>query len=409
MSSTEPAKPFWQNSVFVLALATIIILLSYGSRQSFGMFMLPVSVDLNWGREVFSFAVAIQNLIYGLAAPAIGAMADRWGPVRVLLMSAVLYCTGLFMMSQSVTPEGMMLSVGLFTGVGAAGCALPMLLSIVGRTAPPEKQSLYFGIVTSGGTAGQMLIIPLSQGLIANLGWVAAAGIMAVMVSLILPLTGIISSAAGDSLKKGTHESLTEVVMKAKGHSGFILLMIGFFVCGFQIQFIVAHMPAYLSTSELGVSMASVSLALIGFFNMLGTWTAGWAGGRYRKKNLLSLIYLSRSLVIMAFVLLPLTSISVIVFSAMVGFLWLATVPLTSGIVVQIFGPRYLATLYGFVFLSHQLGSFAGVWMGGLIYDQNQSYDTAWWAIVIAGVLAALIHWPIKDDPLESAAPAPAE
>jgi MFS family permease len=409
MSSPEPAKPFWQNSVFVLVLATIIILLSYGSRQSFGMFMLPVSVDLNWGREVFSFAIAIQNLIYGLAAPAVGAIADRWGPVRVLLAAAILYSLGLFMMSQSVTPEGMTISVGLFTGIGAAGCAMPMLLSIVGRTAPPEKQSLYFGIVTSGGTAGQMLIIPLSQGLIANLGWVSAAIILALMICLILPLAGIISSAAGDSLKKEVPQSLTEVVMKAKGHSGFILLMIGFYVCGLQVQFIVAHMPAYLSTSTLGVSMASVSLALIGFFNMLGTWTAGWAGGRYRKKNLLSLIYLSRSLVIMGFVILPLTNISVIVFSALVGFLWLATVPLTSGIVVQIFGPRYIATLYGFVFLSHQLGSFTGVWMGGILFDQNQSYDTAWWAIIIAGVLAALIHWPIKDDPVEIMAPEAAE
>ncbi|MBT7953977.1 MAG: MFS transporter, partial [Rhodospirillaceae bacterium] len=340
---------------------------------------------------------------------AVGAIADRWGPVRVLLAAAILYSLGLFMMSQSVTPEGMTISVGLFTGIGAAGCAMPMLLSIVGRTAPPEKQSLYFGIVTSGGTAGQMLIIPLSQGLIANLGWVSAAIILALMICLILPLAGIISSAAGDSLKKEVPQSLTEVVMKAKGHSGFILLMIGFYVCGLQVQFIVAHMPAYLSTSTLGVSMASVSLALIGFFNMLGTWTAGWAGGRYRKKNLLSLIYLSRSLVIMGFVILPLTNISVIVFSALVGFLWLATVPLTSGIVVQIFGPRYIATLYGFVFLSHQLGSFTGVWMGGILFDQNQSYDTAWWAIIIAGVLAALIHWPIKDDPVEIMAPEAAE
>jgi len=345
MDTGAPARPFWQHPAFILVIATLIILMSYGSRQSFGIFMMPVSVDLNWGREVFSFAIAIQNLMYGLAAPFVGAIADRWGPVKVLAVAATLYVIGLFSMSQSVTPETMTLSVGLFVGLGSSGCALPMLLSIVGRTAPPEKQSLYFGIVTSGGTAGQLLILPLTQGIISGYGWVAAVTVLAFMVAMILPLALVLNKAAAEGLKKQAPQSLGKVLGEAKSHGGFILLVVGFFVCGFQVQFINSHLPAYLADSPLGTAMGAAALATIGFFNMIGTWVAGWAGGRWRKKYLLSLIYFSRSVVILTFISFPLSYVSVILFAAAVGFLWLATVPLTSGIVVQIFGPRYIATL----------------------------------------------------------------
>ncbi len=401
-------KAFWQKPIVVLILATIVISVTYGTRQSFGMFMLPITIDFNWGREELSFAIAIQNIVYGLAAPLVGAIADRWGPIKVLVASAVLYTIGLLLMGQSSTPEGMVMSIGLFTGIGASGCALPMLLSVVGRVAPENKRTMWFGIVTSGGTAGQMFIVPFIHGAIQSIGWVSTTLMMAVMVALIIPIAATISSAAAGEMNKKDTQSLGQVINQARTHSGFWLLTVGFFVCGLQVNFITAHLPAYLAESPVGAAMGAIAISLIGFFNMLGTWTAGWLGGKYRKKRILSAIYAARSLVILGFVTLPLSETSVVIFSAMVGFLWLATVPLTSGIVVQIFGPRYLATLYGVVFLSHQLGSFLGIWFGGRLFDQTGSYDIVWYAIVIAGFVAAALHYPINDKPLARVGEAPA-
>ena len=393
-------KPFWQSPIAVLIFATGLIMLSYGSRQSFGVFLRPITAEFGWGRETLSFAIASQALIYGIAAPFVGAIADRWGPIRVLLAAGVLYAAGLALMSQSTTPEGMFFSLGFLTGLGSSGCALPLLLSVVGRIAPEDKRSLWFGIVTSGGTAGQFLIVPMAQGLITTWGWVTAVIVLACMVALVIPAAGVISSAAGDAFKKESGQSLGEAIREARGHTGFWLLVTGFYVCGFQVQFIASHLPAYLGDSPIGALMGAFAISIIGLFNMFGSWIAGWLGGRYRKKYLLSAIYFARSIVILVFISVPLTHASVVVFAALVGLLYLATVPLTSGIVVQLFGTRYLATLYGMVFLSHQLGSFTSVWLGGRLFDQTGSYETIWWAIIVAGFVAALIHWPIDDKPV---------
>jgi predicted MFS family arabinose efflux permease len=395
------SKPFWQKPIFVLGFATAVIVMAYGSRQSFGVFLRPITQEMGWGREGLSLAIASQALIYGIAAPFVGVIADKWGPIKVLITSGTLYCLGFVMMTQSVTEEGFFFSIGLLIGLGSSGCAFPLLLSLVGRVAPEEKRTFWFGIVTSGGTAGQFLLVPLSQGMITNWGWVNAASVLAAMVVLVIPLSWALGRAAGDEFKKKDTETLGEVIRKARGHSGFWLLVTGFYVCGFQVQFINSHLPAYLGDSPVGAMMGAIAISIIGLFNMIGTWVSGWLGGRYRKKYLLSGIYFARSVVILGFISFPLSQTSVVVFAALVGLLWLATVPLTSGIVVQIFGTRYLATLYGVVFLSHQLGSFTSVWLGGKLYDQTGSYDLVWWAIIALGLVAALLHWPIDDQPVE--------
>ena len=302
----------------------------------------------------------------------------------------------------------MVVSIGLLTGIGASGCALPMLLSVVARVAPENKRTMWFAIVTSGGTAGQMLIVPLIHGAIENIGWIASALVLAVIIALVVPLGGAIASAATGQINAESKQSLVQVINEARVHGGFWLLTIGFFVCGMQVNFITAHLPAYVAESSVGAAMGAAAISIIGFFNLFGTWTAGWLAGIYSKKYILSAIYFARSLVILGFAALPLSETTVVIFAALVGFLWLATVPLTSGIVAQIFGPRYLATLYGVVFLSHQLGSFVGVWFGGRLFDQTGSYDVVWYAIVIAGFVAAVLHFPIDDRPLARVGEAPA-
>ena len=401
---SEP-KPYWQKPIFVLFFATAVIVVAYGSRQSFGVFLRPITTDFGWGREGLSLAIASQALIYGIAAPFVGMIADKWGPIKVLIISGTLYCFGFVMMTQSVTEQGFFFSIGLLIGLGSSGCALPMLLSLVGRVAPEEKRTLWFGIVTSGGTAGQFLVVPMTQGMITSWGWVNAATVLAAMVILVIPLSWALGRAAGDEFNKKDSETLAEVIRKARGHSGFWLLVTGFYVCGFQVQFINSHLPAYLGDSPVGAMMGAIAISIIGLFNMMGTWISGWLGGRYRKKYLLSGIYFARSVVIFGFISFPLSQTSVVIFAALVGLLWLATVPLTSGIVVQMFGTRYLATLYGVVFLSHQLGSFTSVWLGGKLYDQTGSYDMVWWAVIALGLVAALLHFPINDKPVGRLAP----
>jgi MFS family permease len=396
------SKSIWRSPYFVLACAVGIILFAYGGRQSMGMFLRPITEGMGWGEDVrvMSFATGLQALIYGLAAPLIGAIADRFGPIRVLVISSLVYSGGLFMMSQSTTESGLILSVGFMVGLGSSGIALPMLLSIVGRVAPEEKRVFWLAVVVSGGTAGQMLIVPASHYMISEWGWVFAAIVLSVSALMVVPLAFAIKHAAADTLNKKDHQSLRQAIGEASRHRGFWLLLLGFFVCGFQVQFINNHLENYLNSTIVGGAMAATAIAIIGFFNMIGTQTAGALASRFRKKYMLANIYWMRSLVFLVFFLVPVSQTSVIIFSASVGLLWLATVPLTSGIVVQIFGPRYLATLYGAVFLSHQVGSFTSVWLGGIIRTQTGSYDYAWWMIIIAGFAAALVHLPINDKPV---------
>lgn len=390
----------WRRPLVVMVLATLVIFVSFGTRQSFGLFLRPITMDMGWGREALSFALATQSLMIGISAPFAGAIADRFNPVLVIVGSGVLYTVGLFFMSQAMTPGGMVVSVGLIAGVAAAGCGLPLLLGVVGRVAPDDKRSLWLGITTAGGTAGQFILVPACQWLISTFGWSSALLVLAAGVFMIVPFGGAIAKAGGDSFESKDPQGLGQALREASRHRGYWLLITGFFVCGFQVQFVTMHLPAYLADQSAGVGMGAAAIALIGLFNMIGTSAAGYLGGRHRKKYLLSLLYFGRSLVLLAFFATPVSQLSVVLFASVIGLLWLATVPLTAGIVAQIFGTRYMATLYALVFLSHQLGSFLSVWLGGRLFDATGSYDILWWAIIVAGFAASLIHWPIDDHPV---------
>ena len=390
-----------KNPYFALVCAVGIVFLAYGSRQTFGIYLRPITVEMGWGRESLSLVFGTQALVYGMAAPFVGAIADKWGPARVLMAAGLMYSAGIFLMSQQVTPEGMLLSAGLLGGVGSAGCALSMVLAVIARLAPDHRRSMWFGIITSGGTAGQFVLVPAGQWMINDHGWLIALIALSLFVLLILPLGFMLGTAAGriqPDEKDG--QGLLEALDEARRHRGFWLLVLGFFTCGFQIQYINNHLPAYLQDMNLDPIVGAFAISVIGVFNMIGTWISGWLGDRYRKKYLLALLYFFRSVIFMIFILVPLSEWSVYIFAASVGLLWLATVPLTSGIVFRMFGARYMATLYGIVFLSHQAGSFTSVWLGGRIWDLTGSYELAWWIVIIGGALASLLHWPIDDRPV---------
>ena len=393
----------WFKSPYVVLICAVgIVFLAYGSRQSLGIFLKPITTDLGWTRESFSLVIGTQALIYGIAAPFVGAIADKWGPVRVLLVAAVVYSLGIFMMTEAVTPTGMLLSSSVLGGAGSAGCALSLVLAVASRIAPEKSRGLWLGIITSGGTGGQLVLIPGAQMLIDSYGWDAALLTLAVLVLLILPLALIMGASGGESVNsKKEGQSLKQALSEARQHKGFWLLVIGFFTCGFQVQFIVAHFSAYVTDQSISPIVAATALGIVGLFNMIGTWISGWLGDQYRKKYLLALLYFFRSLLFMIFILIPISPLSIYIFAASIGLLWLATVPLTSGIVFGMFGARYMATLYGIVFLGHQAGSFTSVWLGGFVFDRTGSYDIAWWIIIIGGALASLLHWPIDDRPVE--------
>lgn len=393
-------EPFWRRPVYILICCTAVVMISVGIRQSFGLFLKPITLELGWEFGVFASAIAIQNLMIGIGAPLLGAVADRWGKVRVMVCAGACFALGIYLISQSTTQGGMILSGGFLAGMGVAGIGLPLMLAVVGQAAPEAKRSMWLGIVTAGGTAGQMLVVPLSQGFIDQFGWSAAIIILSGVAAMIVPMVMSMSSAGAAVLKKPSRQSLGQALAEASRHRGYILLVIGFFVCGLHVQFIATHLPNYLSDSGLNAGLAATAIAVIGFFNMIGTWTSGYLGDKLRKKYLLSAIYLSRSIVILAFFQLPISEVSVLVFAATMGLLWLSTVPLTGGIVAGLFGTRYMATLYGIVFLSHQLGSFTGVWLGAIIRDVTGSYDAFWWVTIAFGLFAALIHWPIDDRPV---------
>ena len=394
---------FWRSPVYILFAATAVVLIANGSRQSFGLFLEPISTDLNWGVTEFALAIAAQNLIMGIAAPFTGALADRYmRPTTVIALSAALYTAGLALISVSVTPETMFLSAGVIVGLGASGVGLTLPLGIVGRVAPEKSRTLWLGIVTAGGSAGQFTFGLTANGLINGFGWAGGIVGLAVIVAVAAPLAYSMRWAGDTAFSKPDTETLGGALKKASSHRGYWLLVMGFFVCGFQVQFVGTHLPKYLTDSGAGAWLAATAISIIGLFNLFGTIAAGWAGGKWRKRNLLSQIYLARGLLFLVFLYVPVNEVTVIGFSAILGLLWLSTVPLTSGIVAQVFGPRYMSTLFAIVFLSHQLGAFSGVFLGGLFYDMFGTYDAAWWLAIGLSAMAALIHWCIDDRPIET-------
>ncbi|MBN9788999.1 MFS transporter [Pseudonocardia sp. TMWB2A] len=386
----------------VIACAAIIVTLAMGVRQGFGLFLPQMSAALDISRASFGLALAIQNLLFGLVQPFVGAAADKHGAGRVVAVGTVVYAAGLAGAALATNALGLHISLGALVGMALSATTFVVVLGAVGRVVPPEKRSLAFGIVTAGGSLGQFLVVPVAQKLLAAFGYVEALYLLAALVTLCLPLAlGVAGKpAAHDAATHGPAQSLPEALREASAHRGYWLLNIGFFVCGFHVAFIATHFPAYLDDKGLGLSIGASALALIGLFNIFGSYIFGVSGDTRSKKHLLSFIYGGRAVVIALFLLLPLTKMSALAFAAAMGFLWLGTVPLTSGLVGQMFGIRYLSTLYGIVFLSHQLGSFFGAWAAGFMFDLYGNYDSAWIASIALGVLGMIVNIPINDRPV---------
>lgn len=391
---------FWQRPLFVLIAASLIVFTSFGIRQSFGLFMYPITHDLGWGRETLSIAFATQQLMIGISAPFAGAIADRWGGPKTVALGGGIFALGVLIMSQSTQPETIFASAGIMAGIGLGACGLPLMLAIVGQVAPPEKRSLWLGIGTATATGGQLLIVPMSSTLLSGFDWVVALLALSAMAGLIVPMAFSMTAALKTQSHKDTDMNLRQAIGEAVSHRGFALLTAGFYVCGFQIAFMAMHLPAYLTDQGASTALGATALMLIALFNMGGSWGAGWLGGRVPKKYALSAIYVVRSLLVMAFISVPTTPVTIVLFAASIGLLWLSTVPLTSGLVAQIFGTRYMGMLYGVVYLSHQLGSFTGVWLGGRLFDATGSYAAVWWVAIALGFVSALLHLPIDDKPL---------
>ena len=389
------------NARWLLIGSAIILALSLGVRHAFGLFLQPMSQEFGWGREVFAFAIAIQNLIWGLVQPFVGAFADRFGARLTVLTTGLAYVAGLILMAMASTPGMLYLSTGLLIGFGLSGTSFAVLLSVIGRSVTPEKRSMAMGIASAAGSFGQFAMLPGTLGLIQWLGWSSALLASALLVMLIIPLVPMLKEKPADSTHHGgQRQALGAALLEAARHKPFWWLSLGYFVCGFQVVFIGVHIPSYLIDQQLSVQSGTMVLALIGLFNIAGTWTAGWLGGRFSKPRLLALIYISRAIVISLFVFLPLSTTSAYLFGIVMGLLWLSTVPLTNGTIATLFGVQHLSMLAGIAFLFHQLGSFFGGWLGGWVYDQSGSYDLVWNISILLSVLAALLNLPIREQPV---------
>eukprot|EP00752_Nemacystus_decipiens_P019339 g17395.t1 len=377
-------------------------MIAIGARHAFGLFLDPVTTALPAiDRESFGFAVALQNLMWGLAQPFAGMIADRFGSARVVLAGGLLYAGGLLIASISSTSLGLTLGLGILVGTGLSATTYAVVLGAVGRRFPPEKRSTALGLASLGGSIGIFLSVPVTLNLIEGFGWSSAFMGLAAITLITCLLAPILAGRAEPSpASQEPEQSMSAAIREAMGHKGFVLLLMGFFVCGFQLAFIGVHLPAYLLDRQMDVWLGGAALATIGATNIIGTLACGALGDRMSKKNLLAAMYLARGVIVALFVLLPPSPLTTLAFAAAIGFLWLGTVPLTSGIVAQVFGPRYLATLVGFVFLMHQLGSFLGAWLGGVAFERTGSYDLIWWSVVVLGLVAALLHWPIDQRPL---------
>jgi predicted MFS family arabinose efflux permease len=406
MSSTPPApNPSGAGApalslTQVLVCGAAVVTLSMGIRHGFGLWLAPLTMERGWTRENFAFAMAVQNLAWGLSGPIAGMLADRFGAYRILIGGALLYSLGLAAMALAPTPMLFLLGCGLLIGMAQAGTTYAVIYGVIGRNVPAEKRSWAMGVAAAAGSFGQFLMVPVENSLIGGLGWQQALLVLSVAALVIIPLARGLKEPPVSAVNTGPKQSAGEALREAMSHPSFLMLTAGYFVCGFQVVFIGVHMPSYLKDKGLGPEVATVALALIGLFNIVGTYGAGWLGQKMSKTTILSSIYLLRAVVITAFVLLPLSPMSVYLFSAVMGVLWLSTVPPTNAVVAQMFGVRYLSMLGGMVFLSHQIGSFLGVWLGGRLFDATGSYDVVWWIAVALGVFAALINLPVRETAL---------
>jgi MFS family permease len=402
MQTAHPDRP--PLSLFqVLACGAAIVTLSMGIRHGFGLWMQPLTQARGWTRETYALAMAIQNISWGIAGIFAGMAADRFGAFRVLVAGAVIYALGLFGMSQADTPLTLMLSTGVMLGVAQAGTTYAVVYGVIGRNVPAERRSWAMGMAAAAGSFGQFLMVPIEGQLISTVGWQGALGVLGMAALLIAPLAWGLREPhlAGNQASAPREQTIFHALSEAFQYRSFQLLMAGYFVCGFQVVFIGVHMPSYLKDHGLSPQVASYALALIGLFNVFGTYAAGALGQRLPKRHILAFIYFARAVVIALFIWAPLSPGSVYLFSAVMGFLWLSTVPPTNAALAQIFGVAHLSMLSGFVFLSHQVGSFMGVWLGGYFYDRTGSYDVVWYIAIALGVFAGLVNLPVKESPIE--------
>lgn len=399
----------WRTPMVVLLCGGMALTIAIGTRQNMGLYLYPMTTDLGMSRQTFSFAIAIQNLFYGLGQPFSGMIADRFGTARVLVAGAVVYALGLVLMAYSTTGWGLALSAGVLIGTALSCCGFSVVYGVVARAFPPEKRSVALGMAGAAGSFGQFVMLPYGQTLITHIGWHNALLTLAVTMLLILPLSTALVEKHAPEPAGHRKQSIGEALREAFGHRGYWLLSIAYTVCGFQVVFISVHFPAYLIDQHMSAQIGMTALALIGLFNIIGSYVWGWLGGRYTKKYLLSILYLTRSIAIAVFIALPITPGSVYAFGSVIGFLWLATVPLTSGVIAQIFGVRYLSTLTGIAFVFHQVGSVFGAGLGGYLYDATGSYRLMWMLTIAMGVVSAALNLPIDDRAIERAsAPRPA-
>jgi len=381
-----------------MVCGALILTLAMGVRHTGGLFLQPMTLDQGWSRELFSFSIALQNLLWGLFQPFAGAFADRHGAGRTLVGGALLYIAGLVIMAHADTALGLNVGAGLLIGMGLSGTTFSVVLGVIGRMAAPEKRSMALGLASAGGSFGQFAVLPVGQGLISMVGWQDALLWLALGIALIIPLAAAVTGTSDRA--SGVQQSLREALAEAVRTPSFHYLFWSFFVCGFQTAFIMLHLPAFVVDGGMSANIGMTAVALIGLFNIFGSFLSGWLGGLYSKKWLLAWIYALRIVAILALLLFPLSQLSVYIFSAVMGLLWLGTVPLTSGLVGHIFGLRYVGMLYGIVFLGHQIGGFLGAWLGGRIFDLSGSYLMAWWLSIALSVMAAALSLPVREAPL---------
>ncbi|MEO0497484.1 MAG: MFS transporter [Pseudomonadota bacterium] len=394
--------------IAVVVCGCLIGTLTFGPRSAMGLFLTPMTDANGWSREIFAFSIALQNLVWGAVQPFAGGFADRFGTWRVITFGAVAYVVGLILMSQTTDPVALQLTAGVLLGVGIASSAFFLVLAAFARIVPERHRGLVFGLGTAASSGGQLVFAPLGQAWIESYGFETALLLMASMVAVV-PILAIIlrGKPTAPALASGqSDQTIKQALAEAFGNRSYVLLVLGFFVCGYHVAFITVHLPAYIVDIWGPTPLAAWSIAIIGAFNIVGAIGSGWFMGRWPKRYILSGIYLGRAVVITAFVVLPVTQPSIIVFSAAMGILWLSTVPPTQGLVAVFFGTRYMAMLFGIAFFSHQVGSFLGIWLGGRIYDATGNYDLMWWSSVVAGVLAAIAHWPIKEQSVARLQPA---
>lgn len=387
----------WRQQMTLVIAGGAIMGMALGVRHAQGIFQLPIITEHGWSRQTFGFAVALQNLVWGLAQPFTGMIADRFGSVRVMFAGLVCYSLGLYFMTAASSPFAFALADGVCIGVALSGTAFGAVYGALSRMVSVERRSWALGLAGAIGGLGQFFTVPVAQSLISGLGWSAALVVLAVIFALAAPGALVFSDSTSGPKAHTLEQSLRAALAEAFSHRGFWLLNLGFLACGFQLAFIASHLPAYLLDKGLTANHAMIALAIIALANVPGTYVCGWLGGRYSRKRLLSALYLVRALAMAVFVMLPLTPASLYAFSAAMGFIWLGTVPLTNGIVSQVFGVRYITTLFGFVFFGHQLGAFFGVWLGGLVYDATRSYDLIWLVGIALGLVAAALHYPIDE------------